>query len=984
MNCKYKSIFTKRKAFTLIELLIVIAIIGILFIVLVSKVDFATDKAKITGVQTDFRSFQIALETVARENAGFNTFGWDTGDTNGDRIRNSYDKGDTNKNGKQDDGEIFVGSKTYGESWTGICTLNNPADADDKSAIIALEEAINKNLDPKLHITINDDLTITMANGAQDPWKTEYHGIYLSNASADNMDRGAIVMFSNGANQEFGTKVKIEKGIVTAVVSLVDANKPDNNKLGLDDYVLAVAYSYTNGYGETATITKGFSNNQTFLTGNGGNEFGITQNGNYIMIDWDEVYIRYSNTNLVFKSSADFSLFRGVKINGATIDSQHYIASEGSTVIELKSSYLETLSDGTYGIEIVSEDGHASCNFICKTEKYIIPEGGVYYIGVAGNKIGNYSEYITKLGPGDEFPTPNYKDVYVYQDYEYRYNQYYNDMFSSSSWIKYEGQFGWGVHTLKQNKTQYTPILKTIAGIPITNATGVFYSCSQMISSPEIPSTVISLYQAFKNCSSLKMSPQIPDSVINMSNTFSGCIQLAETPDIPYGVTNLSCAFADCMSITQPPSIPSTVTDIRYAFSGCTKMLSMPIIPYGIVDMTSTFKNCNSLTDNSLSLIPNTVTILESTFYGCQSLVDVSNFVIPTSVTDMDYVFYGCTLLKYVPDLSYLVNVRTMEGGFANCSSLEYAPKLPSKVSFLNSCFKNCTSLKDDGMPLIPMCTYNISNMFAGCTSLTNLSTYSIYGNSSYTLTAKSVFEGCTGLVYAPRFAGFGLSSVQNALKGCTSLTGTITLDIDRIKLFTYDGFLEGIDFEKQNITLIGGSKWIDDLGSTGINYCIGCNGRHKNSNEEHICHGGNATCQKKSICVICNNEYGDFAPCTTISGQCIYCKTVKTVIQSSHNPYDNNQNNVSIGSWDYSNAKSVTITITYQTEYYYDYILVKSNELYLNSNGELIDTEYKFHDYKKTITFENINMLTGSVIFHTDNEANNFYGVLVEVIPNY
>ena len=69
-----------RKAFTLIELLIVIAIIGILFVVLVSKVDFATDKAKTTGVQTDFRSFQVAFETVSRENAGFNTLGWDTGD----------------------------------------------------------------------------------------------------------------------------------------------------------------------------------------------------------------------------------------------------------------------------------------------------------------------------------------------------------------------------------------------------------------------------------------------------------------------------------------------------------------------------------------------------------------------------------------------------------------------------------------------------------------------------------------------------------------------------------------------------------------------------------------------------------------------------------------------------------------------------------------------------------------------------------------
>ena len=250
-----KTFNTKRKAFTLIELLIVIAIIGILFIVLVSKVDFATDKAKATGVQTDFRSFQVAIESVAKEHAGLATFGWDTGDTNGNRIRDSYDKGDTNKNGKQDPGEIFVGSKTYGETWTNVYTLTNPADADDKSAIVALEEAINKNLDPKLHITIADDLTITMANGAQDPWNTEYHGYYITNATTDGKDRGAIVMYSNGANQEFGSEHSIAGGVVTV-------NVPGNNVYGKDDYGMSVIYTYVNGYGEIKTTTSGFSINQ--------------------------------------------------------------------------------------------------------------------------------------------------------------------------------------------------------------------------------------------------------------------------------------------------------------------------------------------------------------------------------------------------------------------------------------------------------------------------------------------------------------------------------------------------------------------------------------------------------------------------------------------------------------------------------------------------------------------------------------------------
>ena len=282
MNCKNKSLMTKKRAFTLIELLIVIAIIGILFVVLVSKVDFATDKAKATGVQTDFRSFQMAFEQVARENAGFAMFGWDTGDIKrsdfntalagytyenedkdkGDRVRNSYDEGDMNLNGVVDAGEVWTGRKVYTENWTGVYTLMRPGNIGDMSAVYALESAINKNLDPKLHITINEDYTITMANQARDPWGNEYHGYYLSSAAVDGKDRGAIVMYSNGANGEFGLMQAISNGVVNITI-------PGNNIQGQDDMSLVSCYSYANGYGETKTTTTGFSNNQKFLSGGG-------------------------------------------------------------------------------------------------------------------------------------------------------------------------------------------------------------------------------------------------------------------------------------------------------------------------------------------------------------------------------------------------------------------------------------------------------------------------------------------------------------------------------------------------------------------------------------------------------------------------------------------------------------------------------------------------------------------------------------------
>jgi general secretion pathway protein G len=52
----------KGKGFTLIELLIVIIIIGILFIVLIPRVNFVSDSAKAAGVKTILRSVQASMD----------------------------------------------------------------------------------------------------------------------------------------------------------------------------------------------------------------------------------------------------------------------------------------------------------------------------------------------------------------------------------------------------------------------------------------------------------------------------------------------------------------------------------------------------------------------------------------------------------------------------------------------------------------------------------------------------------------------------------------------------------------------------------------------------------------------------------------------------------------------------------------------------------------------------------------------------------
>ena len=201
---------SNKKAFTLVELLVVIAIIGILFVVLISKVDFATDKSKATGVQTDFRSFQLAVETVARENAGLAT------------LVTVDDKG-------------------------------TPETADDVNDYSALAAALNKNLDPKLHVEIDATGKITMKNDThKDPWKEEYTGQYL--AGTDKKDRGAIVFYCGGANLEVELEASVAGGKVT--VAYAAGAKAE------DSYSVATIYTFVNGYGEIISTSTGFSNNQ--------------------------------------------------------------------------------------------------------------------------------------------------------------------------------------------------------------------------------------------------------------------------------------------------------------------------------------------------------------------------------------------------------------------------------------------------------------------------------------------------------------------------------------------------------------------------------------------------------------------------------------------------------------------------------------------------------------------------------------------------
>ena len=70
-----------------------------------------------------------------------------------------------------------------------------------------------------------------------------------------------------------------------------------------------------------------------------------------------------SAKTLSFTVDADFDRFEGVQIDGKQLDSKYYTAKSGSTVITLKSAFLQKLDIGKHTITILFEDGQAEGAF---------------------------------------------------------------------------------------------------------------------------------------------------------------------------------------------------------------------------------------------------------------------------------------------------------------------------------------------------------------------------------------------------------------------------------------------------------------------------------------------------------------------------------------------------------------------------------------------------------------------------------------------
>lgn len=69
---------------------------------------------------------------------------------------------------------------------------------------------------------------------------------------------------------------------------------------------------------------------------------------------------------LTFTSNAAYKHFQKVQVDGKDLDASNYTVKEGSTIVNLKTEYLETLSVGKHTLAIVSETGTATTEFTVK------------------------------------------------------------------------------------------------------------------------------------------------------------------------------------------------------------------------------------------------------------------------------------------------------------------------------------------------------------------------------------------------------------------------------------------------------------------------------------------------------------------------------------------------------------------------------------------------------------------------------------------
>ena len=478
----------------------------------------------------------------------------------------------------------------------------------------------------------------------------------------------------------------------------------------------------------------------------------------------------------------------------------------------------------------------------------------------------------------------------------------------------------------------------------------------------------------------------------------------------------------------------TNVTDMMDMFGYCKSLTNLDLSTFNtsnVTNMAGMFQACSSLTNLDLSSFNTSKveymgSIYTGMFYGCSSLTNlyISNFD-TSNVRDMGNMFCGCSSLTSL-DLSNFntTNVTNMNSMFYNCSSLtslDLSTFNTSNVTNMDGMFQACSSLTN-----LDLSSFNTSKvkymgssymgMFYGCSSLTNL--YISNFDTSNVRDMGNMFFNCSSLTSLDlsNFNTANVTNVWNMFNGCSKIQTQINIMMHSEPEYLFM-FSDAATESGSQITvnyIADASALVDNMiaekssnsnvikGNIIPEYSITITGnddikcesfsRVKGTKITLTSISGNnyVTSFKMNGTIINGNEFTIPDTDVTISDiVTISCKK----IESAHNPYPNSQDNVIIGELTFEGAKSLTVTLDYQTqstnrygyaEYdynsYHDYFLIYDS----SSSTTGINNNKKYGGRTRTQETITINSNYIKITFTSDSSGNNYYGLRALVIPNY
>ena len=487
-----------------------------------------------------------------------------------------------------------------------------------------------------------------------------------------------------------------------------------------------------------------------------------------------QVFDKAAPETLTFRSSAPFSEFQNVMVNGSIVDPQYYTVGEGSTVVTLLVSYLNSLNVNTYTITIVSDGGTPSVTFSVvnncthtNTELINAQNANCTNGGYSGDEVCSDCGFVVANGANTDANGDHVFDKATDMTCKLCDTKFKPYTFKPSDY-----------DTLTESNTA------TLAHVIIPQTfyanTGVWYKTTKIDKN------------AFQNRSDL-ISVVIPNGVTLIDTAaFSGCKNLSSLV-FPNGITEIgSYSFQNCTGLTGNLIIPESVTKIGgYAFSGCSGFTGNLIIPDSVTTLGyHAFENCTGF-DGTLTLSAQLTKIESYVFKSCSNLK--GELVIPNTVTSIgDYAFFKCsgfTSLTLQDGITTIGNYA-----FDNCTGFAGDLVIPDGVKTIGQyAFRKCTGFIG-ALDLSNTLEVISSHAFDGCKftgvltlpqTLTTIGAYAFTSCSEFegvlvipdsvTKIGSDAFKDC-GKLTKIEFGANVTTIGEYAFRGCIGLVGELTI----------------------------------------------------------------------------------------------------------------------------------------------------------------------------------------------------------------